>query len=207
MAESAHTLILIMKQCTKCMLRKPNDQFGKARRNPQKLQNVCKACTILRQRDWERKNIEKNLKGIDLSRPQVCRTCKEEKPTSNFYRRANTKSGLDSECAECTKERDKRRYKRDRHKRKYQNKWATIKMKFGITESNWMEMLKKQNSCCAVCRVLFEPIEKAHIDHDHKTGKIRGLLCKKCNFAIGLLNDDPSVFIRAAKYLHCNGRK
>lgn len=196
-----------IKSCTKCGENKATDNFGKAARNPNKLQSVCKTCVSARQREWEQKNIKRNLKGFDLSKPQICRTCKTQKSTNNFYRRANTKSGLDSECADCAKERDKKRYRRDIEKRKHQNKWATLKMKFGITKDHWQKMLTSQNGACAICRKIFDRSDNTHVDHDHQTGRVRGLLCRKCNFAVGLLSDDPGTFDRAAKYLRDNQKE
>lgn len=67
------------------------------------------------------------------------------------------------------------------------------------------EMLKKQNFVCAVC-TLPETDSNQHnvmslsVDHDHKTGQIRGLLCHRCNRALGLLNDDPIRVQALANY-------
>jgi hypothetical protein len=71
-----------------------------------------------------------------------------------------------------------------------------------ITEYN--QIISNQNNQCAICNRVFDPISRqttAHIDHNHKTGKIRGLLCGSCNRAIDLLQDDPEVCKNAAAYL------
>lgn len=68
---------------------------------------------------------------------------------------------------------------------------------YGLTDEAYRAMLERQEGRCAVC--LDEA--KLCVDHDHKTGKVRGLLCSHCNTAIGHLRDDPSRIRRAADYL------
>lgn len=69
-------------------------------------------------------------------------------------------------------------------------------------------MLKNQNGLCAICgekETVINPksskVQKLCVDHDHKNGKVRGLLCTACNKALGLLNDDPVKVIKAHDYL------
>jgi hypothetical protein len=64
-------------------------------------------------------------------------------------------------------------------------------------------MLAKQRGVCAICKTE-DPGPRSnhfHIDHDHATGKVRGLLCNNCNRGIGLLKDSPSVLLQAHLYL------
>lgn len=61
-------------------------------------------------------------------------------------------------------------------------------------------MYDSQMGLCSICQKPECNIKLA-VDHDHETGKVRGLLCKRCNMAIGLLDDDPHVVTRAALYL------
>ena len=70
-------------------------------------------------------------------------------------------------------------------------------------------MLKKQNYKCAICHNEFKiftdsHIKDIHIDHNHITNKVRGLLCIKCNSGIGYLNDDINLLKEAIKYLKRN---
>ncbi|MFC5359558.1 endonuclease VII domain-containing protein [Azospirillum himalayense] len=60
-------------------------------------------------------------------------------------------------------------------------------------------MLVAQGGVCAICRLV--PEGNLHVDHSHTTGCVRGLLCRKCNTAIGLLQDDPQILKEAAIYL------
>lgn len=61
-----------------------------------------------------------------------------------------------------------------------------------------MGMLRAQEGECAICH---DTMVTPHTDHNHQTGKVRGLLCPSCNLAIGKLGDDPNVLISAAAYL------
>jgi hypothetical protein len=68
----------------------------------------------------------------------------------------------------------------------------------GLTEADYAYMVKERDSCCDLCR---EAVKKLFIDHDHKTLKIRGLLCSACNLALGHLKDRPEVAARIPTYL------
>jgi hypothetical protein len=80
------------------------------------------------------------------------------------------------------------------HGRKYR-----LKKNYGISIGQYRDLLKTQGGKCAICLVHLE--DSARIDHCHNTGQVRGLLCGKCNTAIGFLNDNPELLRRAADYL------
>ncbi len=84
-------------------------------------------------------------------------------------------------------------------KRSEKAKWARIKKKYGLTEYDVSQMLAKQESKCLICCTNIQ--SNYHIDHCHATNKIRGLLCQKCNQAIGLLNENESIFFKAVGYI------
>lgn len=80
--------------------------------------------------------------------------------------------------------------------------------KYGITPEIFAEMLKSQNGMCAIC-LTDDPVGKSkqwHVDHCHTTGKVRGLLCDRCNRGLGYFLDSPDVVQTAAEYLrhHAN---
>ncbi len=75
--------------------------------------------------------------------------------------------------------------------------------RYGISEDEYAELLRGQAGVCAVC--LAEPKGMALcIDHNHETGAIRGLLCSRCNGAIGMLKEDPKLFASALEYLRAH---
>lgn len=88
-------------------------------------------------------------------------------------------------------------------KRRDLAKWARVKKLYGITQGNFNEMLSAQNSLCAICEKALND-KNTHIDHCHATGRVRSLLCSKCNQAIGLMDEDKDRFFKAAKYLEDN---
>ena len=80
-------------------------------------------------------------------------------------------------------------WKADEHRRQ----------RYGVTGNEYQRLVDEQGGTCAICR---RPPEKVlHIDHDHKTGLYRGLLCRRCNRSIGLFEDDPCLLRLAAEYL------
>ena len=78
-----------------------------------------------------------------------------------------------------------------------------LKFNFGITLDEYETMLAQQAGVCAICKA---PPETSYcgtlaVDHDHDTGKVRGLLCTRCNTALGSLRDSPEMLRAAANYL------
>jgi len=71
--------------------------------------------------------------------------------------------------------------------------------KYGLSQEEYSAMLKAQNNCCAICVSLFQ--SSPTIDHDHKTEKVRGLLCMNCNLGLGHFRDEPLYIASAIRYL------
>jgi hypothetical protein len=75
--------------------------------------------------------------------------------------------------------------------------------KYGITKEQFYDLLSKQGDCCAICGSS-EPVGSSSqwkVDHDHVTGKVRGLLCNTCNVGLGMFRDDSELLKTASKYL------
>lgn len=108
--------------------------------------------------------------------------------------------GLQGYCKDCDKIRRKTP---ERMKAKKRSAWLAQLRKYGISESDYEQMHSDQMGLCLICQKPELDIKLA-VDHDHETGKVRGLLCKRCNMAIGLLGDDPQIVTRAALYLKGN---
>lgn len=70
-----------------------------------------------------------------------------------------------------------------------------------MTLEDFDRMVEEQQGKCLICRQAPEDTNELQVDHDHATEEIRGLLCHKCNKALGLLGDDPATIRRAATYL------
>jgi len=87
-------------------------------------------------------------------------------------------------------------------------RWPTrnehLQQKYGITEEIYERIFTKQNGKCAICRCQ-QRYQRLAVDHDHKTGMVRGLLCVQCNRGLGRFFDSPARLIAAAEYLERTG--
>ena len=141
--------------------------------------------------------------GHLLLEERVCRVCKERKNLlQSFYRvrkNMNLLSSYSYECKECTVKRIKKRDRTHPHIKREQH----LKRRYGISLQEYTEMLDSQGNCCATCGSK-EPGGKWKsfaVDHDHKTGKVRGMLCKSCNIALGEVDDSLTTLKRMIEYL------
>lgn len=93
------------------------------------------------------------------------------------------------------------------------SKGSRLKAAYGISAEDYEVMAEMQGFACAVCEQMDERVSEKgtehllSVDHDHDTGRVRALLCHRCNTAIGLLRDDPNLVDRVAEYLRLHGRR
>ena len=78
---------------------------------------------------------------------------------------------------------------------------ASIKRNHGLSYEDWLQLWENQDGKCAICGKFFITPSNAYVDHDHKTDEIRGLLCNKCNWGLGMYDDDPELLMSAIRYL------
>ncbi len=132
-----------------------------------------------------------------------CRTCHKQKPLTSFYKtgrkNGNNLDARHSECKECTKKRVAASYKANPD----QSRDSELRRKYGITLADFKQMVIEQDSKCACCGT-----DKAggkhntwNVDHCHKTGKVRDLLCKNCNLILGMVDDDIQHLFQLMNYL------
>ena len=135
-----------------------------------------------------------------------CVTCNRILPLDCFRSRGGSLSHLKkSKCNECLYTAHKEWSDRNQDKIKSyrcKDKWTLKKRcnRHNVEVSELFEKHEQQNQCCAICKVSMR-IEESAIDHNHNTGEFRGLLCKKCNRALGMFKDSPSVLMSAYLYL------
>jgi hypothetical protein len=93
----------------------------------------------------------------------------------------------------------------EKTKRDRRAEW--LKRAYGITVEQYNNLFELQEGCCALCGVAPEdkPFHGLHVDHDHLTGKIRGLLCRWCNSMLGRVEAYPSWLVKAEEYLEKEG--
>ena len=80
-------------------------------------------------------------------------------------------------------------------------KQGHLRRKYGLTVEGYEDLLIQQDGCCAICQDPESLARAMAVDHDHKTGQIRGLLCFDCNIVLGKMKDNPALLRRAAEYL------
>lgn len=152
---------------------------------------------------------------------KYCNKCKQNLPLDRFGKDKGQKDGLAFYCRSCVNaynreysrnnpkilEKQRRRYANN--KEKYRNR-DLIRL-FGITLEYYNELLLNQSGVCAICKKPNSSVEKRtgkprslSVDHDHGTGKVRGLLCSNCNLGIGSMKDSISILESAIEYLKNN---
>lgn len=144
-----------------------------------------------------------------------CQKCGVWKEADAFYKRSASPNGLQPNCKECEREYAKGYYARNRDRyrikqaiwaeanREYKREWHKanyLRKTWGLTFDQLNEMIEAQKRRCAVCSVQAELV----IDHDHASGRIRGLLCQPCNKGLGHFHDDPEMLEAAAQYLRAS---
>jgi hypothetical protein len=133
-----------------------------------------------------------------------CSSCKTEKPLSSFPIRKTHRPGKPvSQCMTCKNEYNKNhRIKNKEAVLKTEHK-SRLKRSYGITVEQYEEMFVTQGKMCKICKA-DKPGGRTKlffIDHCHKTQKVRGLLCMRCNTGLGLFMDNPEFLGQAVKYL------
>lgn len=129
-----------------------------------------------------------------------------EKPLTEFHRHGSARDGRRGSCAACVLER-KREYDRRTgfaSQKKYRSSErgrASVRRsrlkQYGLTPEEYDAILSRQQGGCAVCG----STDRLHVDHDHGSGAVRGILCEWCNRGIGHFADDPERLRAAAAYL------
>lgn len=151
---------------------------------------------------------------------KTCAKCKKTKEFALFGNSAASKDGLKSYCKPCrfieykeikNKNPEKYRKKQNASTKKYRKanpdrrKNIELKTFYGITLEQYNIQLLNQNGSCSICKK--NPSKKRLVvDHCHKSGAVRGLLCDMCNWGLGQFRDDTGLLKEAIEYLNSKGR-
>ena len=131
-----------------------------------------------------------------------CAICMLEHPVSNFYWGNGYPGGY---CKECSK-KTTTQGRRDNPERRLVNRRRRLVYKFGITHEQYDAMHWRQSGVCAICRSdKTWGDRRLSVDHCHKTGRVRDLLCSQCNSALGNFHDSLPLLQRAMEYLRAHG--
>lgn len=161
------------KRCSRCRAEKPVDAFYWRIRATGVRQPRCIACT-------------KEVRGARPKRyllsdvPRECRNCKVVKPAADFNFKNQKEQRRQSWCQTCQRDQLATRARRNTLRR------------HGLTEETHLLLLAGHGNACAICRKADGgPGERLYVDHNHETGRVRGLLCMNCNSALGHFLDNP----------------
>ena len=185
------------KACAICKVVKPLDQYSPNKLRRDGRGSYCRPCANAR---YTTPNREKHrLAPMTAGGRSTCRRCNETKPEEEFYWQAD-KGRRANECIQCRAEVEKAQHAAEPLRRREK----VIRSKYGLTLADYDALLGSQGGGCAICGRTEEPGQPGRplpVDHDHKTGRIRGILCGLCNKAIGQMLDNPELLRRAARYL------
>jgi hypothetical protein len=123
-----------------------------------------------------------------------CSRCGQAKALDQFHKNRGKASGYDSRCKACkytSEERESHNQRTRDHK---------FLVRYGITRTERDRMAADQDGKCAICG----DVELLHVDHCHASGKVRGLICFRCNTLLGNAKDDPDILRAAIAYLEVN---
>lgn len=116
-----------------------------------------------------------------------CSCCGETKDYSSFFNHKGTRDRLQTQCKSCQANNQRKRL-------------------YGITNQEFQALVEDQDFECAICCEELDIAGGNHaVDHNHTTGKVRGILCRSCNHGIGKLKDSPAILLKATEYLNNRG--
>ncbi len=126
---------------------------------------------------------------------KLCNGCSLEKPLEEYYiiKSKRNKQGIYHLCKQCCATQKVRM-------KDYYRDWE-LKKKYGISLDTYKKESESRSNCCDICG---KQTTSLHVDHCHKTSKVRGYLCGSCNRGIGLLQDSHEIAYKASIYLKQN---
>ena len=137
-----------------------------------------------------------------------CPGCDKVRPLTAFGKDSTRPRGVQLYCKPCRKER-KNAWRLAAVKRKNEAgptyRGLNLKEKYGISLSEYQAMSEEQGHVCAICGNPEAGEKPLAVDHDHKSGALRGLLCFRCNAGIGRFDDSSKILASAAAYLKASG--
>jgi hypothetical protein len=177
----------MLKLCTACKAELPESAFGRNKTRPDGLSFYCLACNRARNNNWyrdHRRSLGHEVRDLSWVPDgfRWCPTCERAVAHEDYSRSTVTRSGFGSQCRPCKNAADSDAYF-----------YRTYK----ITRRGLEALRECQGDRCAIC----DCPSPQHLDHDHTTGRVRQLLCQRCNHALGLFRDEPRFLRAAADYV------
>ena len=194
------------KRCEKCHGVFPLTGFRVRRSRPDGRAPWCKTCS-------HKHHVKRFPERVGLKRTRRpdyphnekgekrCCICHGWLPLSEFHKNRKTWDGKNARCKKCHSHYNRCLAPQNPTQR-------SLRRKYGISQEQYRAIWEKQDHCCLICGNQINQMGSggdhktlAHVDHDHQTGRIRGLLCGKCNMALGLLMDKIELLQKCIAYL------
>lgn len=136
-----------------------------------------------------------------LEETKVCIVCGDPKALSEFNYSSQKGKNINT-CKKCRVDQKRERDRIDPYEHKRRTRNSNLKRKFGITLDDYEDMLFAQGGRCLICDIYDRELTKELcVDHNHETGKIRGLLCNRCNTLVGFLEKNKDLLSMAFNYI------
>jgi hypothetical protein len=170
---------LSTKICGGCKKEKTVSLFSLSKTNKSGYNYHCKKCDsdIGKKRTAIEKAADKVIPHV-----KKCPTCKTSKLSNQFSKCASRKDGLDIRCKSCSS---------------YSSKIQHYKKLYGFTTEQAKNHLSNQIGACKIC----SKETKLYVDHNHTTGKVRGLICNNCNTVLGHAKESIDVLLKTIEYI------
>jgi hypothetical protein len=186
------------KTCLDCGETKPLENFSPSPRGVNRRNSYCKICMRERSKASYRKR--RAAAGRTVREARVvpvgmkwCPDCETARTLAEFPKNRADRTGYATYCKPCHNARTRANIQKNHgNTRNYH-----LRGRYGLDAADYQRMLDEQGGLCAGCK----KVEPNHVDHDHETGEVRGLLCSSCNQALGNLRDDLQVMDSLAAYL------
>lgn len=198
------------QECATCGKSKPLSEFPQDKTRIGGIRSQCKKCRnayMTTFRSHKNPPILADLRAeaiAGLKEEQKCVKCENVKPLSEFVPHPTSRTGISKKCRACIQKDAGKIEALTRIPNYHKNR--TLQRQYGIGHDEYMRMFHLQGGVCAIChkpetRKIKGKATSLCVDHDHTTGKIRALLCSKCNAAIGHLEDDIATATALVEYL------
>lgn len=205
--------------CKTCKCPKEKDEFYNSK-NKSGHESSCKQCSSARH--YERRRERRLEQGLTVKFPTLanrqlmeegkkyCPACKQILNLTEFST-MKVRNGISSHCKSCNNQRSKEymktphgQEKKEEYYKKRKEKYVDRKLrkKFGISYEQYKKILDRQDGKCSICGKTPEENKKLlAVDHNHLTGKNRGLLCSSCNICIGFIEKNKLSVNSISNYL------
>lgn len=214
-----------MKNCTKCRTVKPFEDFPRNPRMVSGFDSHCKTCRKEARTEKSKKNnpgFWVKVKNFETQNKDVrkCRKCLVEQSLLSFPFFNIKRNERGYTCNPCMNILNKQRYldkkeeillkskdyyRRNVAKTYLRNRRNVLRKKFGLSWEDYLTLVKKCKNKCEICGTPQEDLKRRlAVDHNHLTGRIRGMLCLPCNQAIGMLKSDIGVNLLKAAIKYIN---